>query len=68
MLDAGAETSAPPQDITLSTSTDGVSWQEAATGSGTGQLTTIDVPATQVRYLRVALSAPATVADVRIYR
>jgi len=68
VLDAGAETSAPPQDITLSTSTDGVSWQEAATGSGTGQLTTIDVPATQVRYLRVALSAPATVADVRIYR
>jgi glucosylceramidase len=68
VLDTGADTSAPPQDYTLSTSTDGVSWQEAATGTGTGQLTTIDVPATQARYLRVAFSAPATLADARIYR
>ena len=54
--------------FTLSTSTDGVHWHDAATGTGTGQLTTIDIPATQARYLRVALNAPATVADVRIYR
>ena len=54
--------------FTLSASTDGVHWHDAATGTGAGQLTTIDVPATQARYLRVALNAPATVADVRIYR
>ena len=68
VLDTGADRSAPPQGFTLSASSDGVNWQEAATGTGTGQLTTIDVPATQARYLRVELNAPATVADVRIYR
>ena len=68
VLDTGADRSAPPQGFTLSTSSDGANWQEAATGTGTGQLTTIDVPATQARYLRVELNAPATVADVRIYR
>ena len=68
VLDTGADTSAAPAGYTLSTSTDGVHWRQAATGTGTGQLTTIDIPATQARYLRVALNAPATLADVRIYR
>ncbi|MDP9133629.1 MAG: discoidin domain-containing protein, partial [Actinomycetota bacterium] len=68
VLDSGADTSAAPQGYTLSTSTDGVTWREAATGTGAGQLTTIDIPATAARHLRVALSATATVADVRVYR
>ncbi len=66
VLDAGIHPG--PEGYTLSTSRDGSRWQEAATGPGTGQLTTIDVPATQARYLRVELNAPANVADVRIYR
>ena len=59
---------AAPPGATLSTSTDGVHWRRGRHGHRPGQLTTIDVPATQARYLRVALSAPATVADARIYR
>jgi hypothetical protein len=42
-----------------------------ATGSGSGQLTTIDVRRPE-RYLRVVLTAPSTswwtVADLRAYR
>jgi glucosylceramidase len=66
VLDTGVDTAAHPQGFTLSTSTDGVHWSEAAGGAGTGQLTTIDIPATRARYLRVAMTA--TVADVRVYR
>jgi glucosylceramidase len=66
VLDTG--THAGPEGYALSTSTDGARWREAGTGAGTGQLTTIDIPATPARYLRVALTAPATVADVRVYR
>ena len=66
VLDTGVHPG--PGGYTLSTSSDGTRWQEAATGPGTGQLTTIDIPATQARYLRVELNAPANVVDVRIYR
>jgi glucosylceramidase len=60
VVDAG--TAAPPGPATLTIG--GKTW----TADGGGQLTTFDIPATQARYLRVAFSAPATVADVRIYR
>jgi glucosylceramidase len=60
VVDAG--TAAPPGRATLSIG--GRTW----TAEGGGQLTTFDIPATQARYLRVAFSTPATVADVRIYR
>ena len=60
VVDAG--TAAPPGPATLTIG--GKTW----TATGDGQLTTFDIPATQARYLRVAFSTPATVADVRIYR
>jgi glucosylceramidase len=60
VVDAG--TAAPPGPATLTIG--GKTW----TADGGGQLTTFDIPATQARYLRIAFSAPATVADVRIYR
>jgi glucosylceramidase len=60
VVDTG--TAAPPGRTTLTVG----GKQYAAAGSG--QLTTFDIPATQARYLRVAFDAPATVADVRIYR
>jgi glucosylceramidase len=68
VLDTGASDGARPGDYTLSASTDGVHWGEVAAGTGTGQLTSIDFPATAARHLRVALTAAATVADVRVYR
>ena len=68
VLDTGVATDAHPREYTLSASTDGVHWREIAAGTGTGQLTTIDIPATAARQLRVAMSAAATVADVRVYR
>ena len=55
----------------LSVSDDGVRWRELARGTGTGQLTTIDVPRTRARYLRVASTGAAgnwwSIADVRLY-
>ena len=60
VLDTG--TASAPGPATLSIG--GSQWS----AEGTGQLTTFDIPATQARYLRIAFGAPATVADVRIYR
>jgi glucosylceramidase len=60
VIDAG--TASPPGPARLSIGDN--HW----TADGSGQLTTFDIPATQARYLHVAFSAPATVADVRIYR
>jgi glucosylceramidase len=72
VLDTGADTNDFPRGYTLSTSADGTHWTEAATGAGHGQLTTIDIPATAARFLRVAQTATApqwwSVADVRVYR
>ena len=60
VVDAG--TASPPGPATLAIGN--AHWS----AGGSGQLTTFDIPATQARYLHVAFSAPATVADVRIYR
>jgi glucosylceramidase len=73
VLDTGPATGDYPRGYALSLSADGVDWgQPLATGAGAGQLTTIDVPATQARYLRVELTQPApswwSVADVRVHR
>ena len=62
---AWSSTPAPPRLRAPPRSrSDGKTW----TADGGGQLTTFDIPATQARYLRVAFTTPATVADVRIYR
>jgi glucosylceramidase len=60
VVDAGTAAPTGPATLTIGDKT----W----TADGGGQLTTFDIPATQARYLRVAFSTPATVADVRIYR
>lgn len=55
----------------LSVSDDGTRWRTLAAGAGTGQLSTMDVPRTRARFLRVTSTASApnwwSVADVRLY-
>jgi glucosylceramidase len=74
VLDAGADAGDFPRGYALLTSADGVHWSDppAATGAGGGQLTTIDIPATAARFLRVVQTATApqwwSVADLRVYR
>ena len=72
VLDTGADIGDFPRGYALLTSTDGSHWREAATGAGDGQLTTIDIPATAARYLRVVQTETApqwwSVADLRVYR
>jgi glucosylceramidase len=56
----------------LSASDDGVTWHDLRSGSGTGQLTTVDVPGTRARYLRVTATGSAgswwSIADIRLHR
>jgi glucosylceramidase len=72
VLDTGADVGDFPRGYALLTSIDGTRWREAARGSGEGQLTTIDIPATPARFLRVVQTATApqwwSVADLRVYR
>jgi glucosylceramidase len=74
VLDAAADAGDFPRGYALLTSADGVQWSDppAATGAGGGQLTTIDIPATAARFLRVVQTAAApqwwSVADLRVYR
>lgn len=72
VLDTGADVNDFPAGYALSTSADGVHWSEpVASGGGLGQLTVIDLPATDSRYLRVTQTSTAaqwwTVADLRVY-
>jgi glucosylceramidase len=71
VLDTGADRGDFPRGYTLATSMDGEQWSDAASGAGSGQLTTIDIPATQARFVRVTQTATApqwwSVADLRIY-
>jgi glucosylceramidase len=73
-LDTGADAGDHPRGYALFTSVDGAHWSDAppAAGAGAGQLTTIDIPATEARFLRVVQTATAprggSVADLRIYR
>jgi glucosylceramidase len=74
VLDTGADAGDFPRGYALFTSADGVHWSDApaASGAGGGQLTTIDVPATAARFLRVVQTQAApqwwSVADLRVYR
>jgi glucosylceramidase len=72
VLDTGADVGDYPRGFTLLTSIDGTAWREAAGGTGDGQLTTIDIPATAARFLRVVQTASApqwwSVAELRVYR
>jgi len=73
VLDAGASTGDFPRRYTVSVSRDGRHWHgPVATGAGSGQLTTIRLPSSAVRHVRVTLTAASpswwAVADVRAYR
>lgn len=57
----------------ISMSDDGTTWRTAAAGTGTGQLTDVDLPrGTTARYVRVTQTGTAgnwwSVADIRLYR
>jgi glucosylceramidase len=71
-VDTGADLGDFPRGYSLLTRTDGTHWSERATGAGDGQLTTIDIPATSARFVRVVQTATApqwwSVADLQIYR
>ena len=72
-LDTGDDLGDYPRQWQLSVSDDGTHWRTAASGAGTGQLTTVDLPAsTHARYLRVTQNGTAgnwwSLADLRLYR
>ena len=71
VLDTGASTGDYARSWTLQVSDDASRWRTLASGTGTGQLTTIDVPRTHARYLRVVSTGSVdnwwSVADLRLY-
>ena len=71
VLDTGASTGDYARSWTLQVSDDASRWRTLASGTGTGQLTTVDVPRTHARYLRVVSTGSAdnwwSVADLRLY-
>ncbi len=71
VVDTGASTGDYARSWTLQVSNDASRWRTLAAGTGTGQLTTIDVPRTHARYLRLVSTGSApnwwSVADLRLY-
>jgi glucosylceramidase len=72
VLDTGADMGDFPRGYALLASRDGERWRAVASGTGSGQLTAIDVRRTTARYLRVEQTGSApqwwSVADLRVYR
>ena len=70
-IDSGGNLGDYARGWQLSVSDDGIRWRQLAAGTGTGQLTTVDVPRTHARYLRITSTASAgnwwSIADVRLY-
>jgi glucosylceramidase len=71
-LDSGGNLGDYARGWTLAGSLDGVTWKDLAAGTGTGQLTTIDVAHAKARYLRFTSTGSSgswwSVADIRLYR
>jgi glucosylceramidase len=71
VLDTGADRGDYPRGYTLETSTDGSTWTTRSSGTGSGQLTTIDFAAATARYVRVTQTGSSgswwSVADLRVY-
>jgi glucosylceramidase len=71
VLDTGVNTGDYPRGYSVTTSQDGTRWTPAGSGAGSGQLTSISLDGSPVRYVRVTLTAPSSswwsVADVRAY-
>ncbi|MGA5702701.1 discoidin domain-containing protein [Peterkaempfera bronchialis] len=70
-LDSGDNLGDYARGWKLSTSLDGTTWHDVRSGTGTGQLTTVKVPGTRARYLRVTSTGSAgawwSLADLRLY-
>jgi glucosylceramidase len=71
VLDTGPDVGDFPRGYAVSTSTDGTTWSDPVTGSGTGQLTGVALPNAQFRFVRIVSTASApqwwSVADLRLY-
>lgn len=71
VLDTGASNGDYPRTYAVATSADGTQWTDAGSGSGTGQLTSVSLDGSPVRYVRVTLTSSSgswwSVADVRAY-
>ncbi|GIF15659.1 discoidin domain-containing protein [Actinoplanes teichomyceticus] len=71
-IDSGANLGDYARGWRLTGSLDGTHWHTLAAGAGTGQLTTVDLPRTRARHLRVTTTAAAanwwSIADLRLYR
>jgi glucosylceramidase len=71
-LDSGDNLGDYARGWQVSVSDDGVHWRTAASGAGTGQLTTAELRPTVARYLRVTQTGTAgnwwSLADLRLYR
>jgi glucosylceramidase len=70
-VDSGGNLGDYVRNWELSISNDGTSWRTVASGTGAGQLTTIDVRRTSARYLRITSTGAASnwwsIADFRLY-
>jgi glucosylceramidase len=71
-VDSGGNLGDYARSWTLEASDDGTTWRELASGTGTGQLTDIDVPRTRARWLRITNTGTSgswwSIADFRLYR
>jgi glucosylceramidase len=71
-IDSGDNVGDYARGLLVQASDDGVNWRPLATVTGTGQLTTVDVPRTRARYLRLTSTGTSgswwSLADVRLYR
>lgn len=72
VVDSGASMGDYARGWELQVSNNATSWDSVASGSGTGQLTTIDVGRIRTRYLRIVSTGTAgnwwSIADLRLYR
>ncbi|MEV6235104.1 discoidin domain-containing protein [Lentzea sp. NPDC051838] len=71
-LDSGGNLGDYARGWDLSISDDGTTWRSLKTGTGTGQLTNIDVRRTSARYLRITSTGTSSswwsIADLRLYK
>ena len=71
-LDSGGNIGDYARGRDVAVSNDGVSWQTVASGTSSGQLTTIDLQPVHTRYLRITSTGSAgnwwSLADLRLYR
>jgi glucosylceramidase len=70
-IDSGGNTDDYARGWQVSTSFDGTTWRPLTSGTGTGQLTNVDVPPTRARYLRITSTSTSdhwwSLADIRLY-